>query len=93
MAIWFPDIESRQCIFQLAVKERHENVFNLIYQTSGHKQFVTQSSDKFGNNILQLAGHIAPLHQLNLISGAALQMQHELHWFKVIIIYTIKLLF
>lgn len=39
--------------------------------------------DNFSNNILRLAGNLAPKDQLNRVSGAALQMQRELQWFKV----------
>lgn len=38
--------------------------------------------DNFSNNILRLAGNLAPKDQLNRVSGAALQMQRELQWFK-----------
>ncbi|KAF6139442.1 hypothetical protein GIB67_026284, partial [Kingdonia uniflora] len=38
--------------------------------------------DKCKNTILHLAAKLAPVSQLNLVSGAALQMQRELQWFK-----------
>ena len=38
-----------------------------------------------GNNMLHLAAGLAPEEKLNAISGAALQMQRELLWFKVLI--------
>ncbi|KAH7834880.1 hypothetical protein Vadar_020588 [Vaccinium darrowii] len=69
-------------LFQRAVIERHENIFNLIYQMSDHKHSVTMDIDESGSNILHLAGRLAPLEKLNLVSGAALQMQRELQWFK-----------
>jgi hypothetical protein len=75
------DLENRS-IFQLAVIERHEDIFNLIYQMTDHSNSVTMDIDEFGNNILHLAGRLAPPHKLNLVSGAALQMQRELQWFK-----------
>ncbi|XP_059309226.1 uncharacterized protein LOC132060282 isoform X3 [Lycium ferocissimum] len=40
------------------------------------------NEDTSGNNILHMAGKLAPLGRLNLISGAALQMQRELQWFQ-----------
>ncbi|KAJ9672632.1 hypothetical protein PVL29_026025 [Vitis rotundifolia] len=58
--------------FKLAVLNRYEKIFNLICETND------------SNNILHLAGKLAPLHRLSLVSGAALQMQRELHWFKEI---------
>ncbi|XVF35127.1 hypothetical protein REPUB_Repub18cG0118000 [Reevesia pubescens] len=75
------DTEERN-VFLRAVVHRHENVFNLLYQMSGHMHYVVQSTDNFHNNILHLAGKLAPPERLNLVSGAALQMQRELQWFK-----------
>ncbi|KAJ0016736.1 hypothetical protein Pint_12056 [Pistacia integerrima] len=49
---------------------------------SGHKHLLLMSQDKSENNILHLAGKLAPLYQLNRIPGAALKMQRELQWFK-----------
>ncbi|KAK2971013.1 hypothetical protein RJ640_000362 [Escallonia rubra] len=69
-------------IFQIAILNRSEKVFNLIYQMGEHKQFMNMVTDSSENNVLHLAGILAPLHKLNLTSGAALQMQRELQWFK-----------
>ncbi|XP_057985756.1 uncharacterized protein LOC110652274 isoform X2 [Hevea brasiliensis] len=80
-AIWFSDNENHN-LFHIAVMNRQENVFNLLYQISDYKHRLLVSEDIFGNNILHLAGKLAPQHRLNLISGAALQMQYELRWFK-----------
>ncbi|KAK6236556.1 hypothetical protein SCA6_011893 [Theobroma cacao] len=46
---------------------------------SGHMHYVVQSTDIFANNNLQLAGKLAPPERVSLVSGAALQMQRELH--------------
>lgn len=43
---------------------------------------VTRYIDPHGNNILHLAGQLPLSDRLNLVSGAALQMQRELQWFK-----------
>ncbi|XP_059309223.1 uncharacterized protein LOC132060282 isoform X1 [Lycium ferocissimum] len=80
-AIWFADSEHHN-LFHLAVINRYEKVFNLIYQLSAYKYLVTANEDTSGNNILHMAGKLAPLGRLNLISGAALQMQRELQWFQ-----------
>ncbi|GKV40322.1 hypothetical protein SLEP1_g47982 [Rubroshorea leprosula] len=40
------------------------------------------SSDDDGNNLLHIAGKLTPDFQLAHISGAALQMQRDLQWFK-----------
>ncbi|MCD7456422.1 hypothetical protein HAX54_031725 [Datura stramonium] len=80
-AIWFVNSENHN-LFHLAVINRHENVFNLIYQLSLYKHLVIADEDTKGNNILHLAGKLAPPGRLNLISGAALQMQREIQWFQ-----------
>lgn len=80
-AVWSCD-ENGHYIFQLAVINRCETVFNLIYPMSEHKQYLMRIIDTSENNILHLAGRMAPPHKLNLVSGPALQMQRELQWFK-----------
>uniref|UniRef100_A0A7N0TYS2 PGG domain-containing protein n=1 Tax=Kalanchoe fedtschenkoi TaxID=63787 RepID=A0A7N0TYS2_KALFE len=45
---------------------------------------IVRQSEENGNNILHLAGRLAPSHRLRIVSGAALQMQRELQWFKEI---------
>ena len=81
-AISFGDSEQHVAL-HLAVINRRQNVFNLIFQMGEYKQFLSMHTDKYKNNILHLAGKLAPLHRRNLVSGAALQMQRELQWFKV----------
>ena len=71
-------------VFKLAVLNRYEKIFNLICETGMHRQLIIRTEDD-SNNILHLAGKLAPPHRLSLVSGAALQMQRELHWFKAII--------
>ncbi|KAL7243335.1 hypothetical protein ACSBR1_015684 [Camellia fascicularis] len=80
-AVWSMDADNHN-IFQLAVIYRCENVFNLIYQMSGYKQTVMMLMDDSMNSILHLVGRLAPHDKLNLVPGAALQMQRELQWFK-----------
>ncbi|XP_059309228.1 ankyrin repeat-containing protein NPR4-like isoform X2 [Lycium ferocissimum] len=80
-AIWFVNSENHN-LFHLAVINRYEKVFNLIYQLSIYKHLVIADDDTSGNNILHMAGKLAPLGRLNLISGAAMQMQRELQWFQ-----------
>ncbi|KAI8020024.1 Ankyrin repeat-containing protein ITN1 [Camellia lanceoleosa] len=69
-------------IFELAVIKRHENVFNLLYQLGEDKQYFARSRDNEGNTLLHLVGNKAPIEKLNVVPGAALQMQRELQWFK-----------
>ncbi|KAK6152015.1 hypothetical protein DH2020_014650 [Rehmannia glutinosa] len=80
-AIYSRDFYTRQYIFHLAVENRCEKVFNLIYQTSDHKHQYSDLTDSSGNTLLHLAARLAPPHKLNLVSGAALQMQREIQWF------------
>ena len=72
------------CIFSFAVQYRHAKIFSLIYGLHT-KHVVASSTDSFyGNNLLHTAGMRAASTSLNDIPGAALQMQRELQWFKVI---------
>ncbi|KAM3338920.1 hypothetical protein P3S68_031006 [Capsicum galapagoense] len=78
-AIWFVNTENHN-LFHLAVINRHENVFNLIYQLSSYKHLVIADEGASGNNILHMAGKLAPLGRLNVIPGAALQMQRAMNY-------------
>ncbi|XP_058216907.1 uncharacterized protein LOC131327792 [Rhododendron vialii] len=91
--IWMRDNDNRT-IFQRAVIERHENVFNLLYQMGDYKRYLMLVQDKnfllaqenhedtIRDTMLHLAGRLAPRIKLDLVPGAALQMQRELQWFK-----------
>ncbi|KAG5547059.1 hypothetical protein RHGRI_012928 [Rhododendron griersonianum] len=79
--IWNEDRRQRS-IFLQAVRNRHEKVFNLIYQMSDIKGYTAIGFDDDGNNMLHLAGRLAPANKLRLVAGAALQMQRELQWFE-----------
>ncbi|KAL3623598.1 hypothetical protein CASFOL_032414 [Castilleja foliolosa] len=81
-AIYSRNFYTKQYIFHTAVENRCEKVFNLIYQTSNLKHQYSDLVDNSGNTLLHLAGRLAPSHKLNLVSGAALQMQSELQWFQ-----------
>ncbi|XAR54443.1 hypothetical protein NMG60_11029571 [Bertholletia excelsa] len=82
-AIWFfTDNKDRHYMIHLAVINRSENVFNLAYQMDGNKHRVMNLVDSYKNTILHLVGRLAKPQKLNLVSGAALQMQRELQWFK-----------
>lgn len=80
-----PDItweidENKHTIFHVAVKHRQENVYNLLYELGSKKLEVV---DNDGNNILHLAAMLPKQNRLNIVSGAAFQMQRELLWFQV----------
>ncbi|XP_023743723.1 protein ACCELERATED CELL DEATH 6 isoform X2 [Lactuca sativa] len=70
-------------LIQLAILNRCERVYNfLVHQITTDKHSQKVRVDEYGNNLLHLAGQLAPIHKLNLVSGAALQMQRELQWFE-----------
>lgn len=79
--IWKVDEESRS-IFHVAVMHRQEKIFKLIYDIGAHKDLIASYKDTNNRNMLHLAGKLAPFNRLNIVSGAALQMQLELLWFK-----------
>ncbi|XP_059657226.1 uncharacterized protein LOC132303809 isoform X2 [Cornus florida] len=79
--IWKVDDKS-QSIFHIAVAHRQENIFNLIYEIGAHKDLIAAYKDENNNNMLHLAGKLAPPNRLKTDSGAALQLRRELHWFK-----------
>ncbi|KAJ4702506.1 Ankyrin repeat family protein [Melia azedarach] len=85
----YPDIlwksdgtENDHTIFHIAVKNRQMDVFKLIYKTTSLRNMLSTMTDEKDNNILHLAGMLAPSDRLSIVSGAALQMQRELLWFK-----------
>ncbi|KAF2295816.1 hypothetical protein GH714_034125 [Hevea brasiliensis] len=65
-----------------AVRFRQEKVFNLIYAAGKWKYLMISGYDEYNNNILHLAAMLAPPNRLAHISGAALQMQKEIQWYK-----------
>lgn len=79
-----PVDEHMRTIFSFATIERQEKIFNLIFELGPIKGQIATCVDEYGNNMLHHAALLAPLDQLDRVSGAALQMQRELQWFKVI---------
>ena len=80
--LWKVDDHSRS-IFHIAVIHRQEKIFNLIHEIGAHKDLIAAYKDESNNNMLHLAGKLAPPDRLKIDSGAALQLRRELHWFKV----------
>ncbi|XP_073033542.1 uncharacterized protein [Primulina eburnea] len=80
--IYAEESKTECTIFHIAARERDENIFNLIYNMNERKQYFYDTTDSSGNNFMHICGELAPPHKLNLVSGAALQMQRELQWFK-----------
>ncbi|KAM7486089.1 hypothetical protein LguiA_002098 [Lonicera macranthoides] len=83
--IYFVD-EMKRSLFHIAIVNRQENVFNIIYQVE-HKHIFFKLQDRSLSNCLHLAGcfeYEQKLHLQNRVAGAALQVQRELQWFKVV---------
>ncbi|KAM0031187.1 putative ankyrin repeat-containing domain, PGG domain, ankyrin repeat-containing domain superfamily [Helianthus debilis subsp. tardiflorus] len=72
--------ESGYDIIQLAIANRSEKIYNLIYDVDERKNMHKTYEDSSKNNILHLAARLAPLSVLNQRRGAALQLQRELQW-------------
>ncbi|KAJ7974918.1 Ankyrin repeat family protein [Quillaja saponaria] len=74
------DDQRRECdeniIVHPCLRER------LISDIHNFLDALVSSLDSRKNNMLHVAGELAPLTELNRISDAALQMQRELQWFK-----------
>lgn len=79
---WIEDARGRN-IFSYAIQHREEKILHGLLQEVPNKERLTNAQDNFGNNILHLAALLAPSDQLDDISGAALQMQREVQWYKV----------
>ncbi|KAG8374343.1 hypothetical protein BUALT_Bualt11G0121900 [Buddleja alternifolia] len=79
--IWKKDKIGRT-IFAHAIVLRQEKIFSLIYGLGTRMRIMARRHDIFGNNYLHLAAKLSPPFQLERVSGAALQMQRELQWFK-----------
>ncbi|KAG8368358.1 hypothetical protein BUALT_Bualt15G0037200 [Buddleja alternifolia] len=75
--------KNHHTILHTAILYRQERVFTLILQIGHLKGMLATSVDKDGNNILHLAGKLAPPRRLKVVSGAAFQMERELLWFAV----------
>ncbi|KAK2449181.1 ankyrin repeat-containing protein ITN1 [Trifolium repens] len=74
--------DKKRSIFHIAVQHCHSSIFSLIHELGSFKDSIVALEDDEKNNILHYAAKLAPHCQLNLISGAALQMTHEILWFE-----------
>ncbi|PWA71355.1 ankyrin repeat-containing domain, PGG domain protein [Artemisia annua] len=75
-------------IIQLAVIFRSESIYNLIYDIGERKNLYRTIVDSSKNNILHLAGRLAPSSKLSKRTGALLQLQRELQWHEVYMVFT-----
>ncbi|KAI7995914.1 hypothetical protein LOK49_LG11G01126 [Camellia lanceoleosa] len=80
-AIYCVDEEGHSAL-HLAVMYRREHVFNFIMQQMGVHKKLLLKVDNGGNNILHLVGRMPYQPQLEVVSGAVLQMQREVQWYK-----------
>ncbi|KAI3950172.1 hypothetical protein MKW92_044486 [Papaver armeniacum] len=72
-----------QSMLQMAIAKRNEMIVDLICEASEDGIIDLVSTDDIeGNTVLHYAAKLAPSDHLNSISGAYLQMQRELQWFK-----------
>ncbi|XP_027075247.1 uncharacterized protein [Coffea arabica] len=69
-------------IFSHAILLRQEKIYSFLNALETRKSILARRGDFFGNNLLHLAAKLSPLSQLDKISGAALQMQKEIQWYK-----------
>ncbi|KAM0013647.1 putative ankyrin repeat-containing domain, PGG domain, ankyrin repeat-containing domain superfamily [Helianthus debilis subsp. tardiflorus] len=66
-----------------AITQRQEQVYNILFQSDVHKAAQANLMDKEEKeNSLHKAAKLAPPHRINVMTGAALQMQRELQWYK-----------
>jgi hypothetical protein len=66
-----------------SIANRQEKVVSLFYGLEATRSGFVSLIDSSGNTMLHLAAKLSPPSQLSRISGAALQMQRELQWYKV----------
>ncbi|KAL0005151.1 hypothetical protein SO802_012712 [Lithocarpus litseifolius] len=74
--------KGKKSIFHVAVEKRHESIFYLLKEIGSVGDLIINSKIENIGNILHLAAELAPKEKLNALSGAALQMQQEIFWFK-----------
>ncbi|GJS54376.1 ankyrin repeat-containing protein [Tanacetum coccineum] len=71
----------RHNIIQLAIIHRSEKVYNhIFYPLIKQRESYRVMRDYSGNNLLHLVGRLANSNVLSSTTGAALQLQRELHW-------------
>ena len=70
-------------ITQFAIRNRCEKTYSFLLNSLFYDKYYQRILDKDGNNLIHLAAQLAPRHKLDLVNGAALQMQREVQWFEV----------
>ncbi|BBH08215.1 Ankyrin repeat family protein [Prunus dulcis] len=82
--IWVRFSNNRFLVLTYAIEHRHENLFRMVCDKTARNKLMAFAVLEPRETILHLAAKLPPLSQLSSISGAALQMQRELQWFKVV---------
>lgn len=89
--VWTSDAKFRNLIL-LAILHRQAEIVSLIFELD-QKGSLSCKLDDDNNSMLHMVGMSADSTMLNRIAGAALQMQKELQWFKVISVLYVSLLY
>ncbi|KAJ4977861.1 hypothetical protein NE237_008641 [Protea cynaroides] len=77
----WPQLLLHYSVFHHVISNRQEKIFDLIHHLGALKFDIVRTMD--GGNLLSHQVAIkAPIHRLNLVTGAVLQMQRELLWYK-----------
>ncbi|XP_062109845.1 uncharacterized protein LOC133821707 [Humulus lupulus] len=79
--IWERD-DKNNTIFHIAILNRHVKIFRLIHEVGVLKSVIRIEAGNNSNNILHLVARKPQQGKLDSIIGAALQMRHELLWYK-----------
>ncbi|KAI3903942.1 hypothetical protein MKW92_047385 [Papaver armeniacum] len=82
--IIFSTIPGEGSMIQMAISERKEKIVDIICKSGdklGEKTGLLSRRDVDRNTILHYAAKLAPFGQLNLVSGAVLQIQREMQWY------------
>lgn len=80
--IWHSLDQDKQSLLHYSIINRREEIFNLFSNSmTCHKAGPVVGVE---TTMLHLVSKLAPHSQLTIVSGAALQMQRELQWFKVL---------
>ncbi|KAL8218225.1 hypothetical protein R6Q57_021598 [Mikania cordata] len=82
----YPDLmilrnEDGLTIFHIGVMNRHQGIYNMLYEIGGIKNDICSYVDNLGNNMLHLVGKTSK-EMATKTYGASLLMQRELLWFK-----------
>ncbi|GKD01707.1 ankyrin repeat-containing protein, partial [Tanacetum coccineum] len=67
-------------VIQFAITNRSEKVYNYLYPRIEGRYSYIRMTDSSTNNLLHLAGRLAPPFVISRTRGAALQLQRELQW-------------